>query len=122
MLMRKKPKAQKMNEKIVAPTPIAARWAALGKWPITHVSTRPTRGVDEFARMAGPAIAQMARSGLLWAVAALIVPAQCLYKKTHILPHQRVRRRSANLPSWGLSSGTWLVLGPVRGTGSILSQ
>ena len=99
-----------MKLKIAAPTPTAAKYTGLGRWPITHVSTSPTSGVDEFATMAGPAIAQillLAPVGFSggYLGAAVIVRAQSRYTGTRVMPCQLARRCFSNLPALALSSG-----------------
>ena len=57
--MRRKPKAQKISEMIVAPSATPAKATASPVLPITAVSTSPTSGMDAWPSMIGQACAKM---------------------------------------------------------------
>jgi hypothetical protein len=67
--MRKKPNAQNTKLKIRAPSATAPISDASGIWPITPVSTTPSKGVERLEIMIGTAIARMER----WVIASRAV-------------------------------------------------
>ncbi|KWV86690.1 hypothetical protein PFLmoz3_03774 [Pseudomonas fluorescens] len=59
--MRRKPMAQARKVYRLAPTATAPSWWAWGRWPMTMLSTRATKGTEIFDRIIGAARAQTRR-------------------------------------------------------------